>query len=545
MTALTATPQAATATTPPSMLLQVTAAPSPPAGAYSSNFTAGVDSWTNAGSATLTGNQTVAGTSTKALRIQGPTTTADATAARALTGLTVGTTYRYKGTFTIARGEVKLVAKDTASGTVLAQTSFVTYASPTNKTVSLSLDFVPTAAAVTIQVVIHQTTAGGGGLTTTADMYAYNITVIPLGTWLGTTIYRTDANGTDVVVREDPAGQDTSGGTMTVTDWEAALVGPVSYRVTDGNGAQATATATHGKRRRNYINDPRLVTATGWTGVGAGGAASAGATQAYSPNQTGAPGETWTVSIDITAPAGSALSGSVLVGWTAAALFGAFSPPTAFTIPAGQTRRISATGTMPAAHDGLRLLVDTGAAVMTGATLGRALMAKEADGGAYFDGTTRTPGAVNAWDGTADASTSSQYLEDPALGAWLTLPATATPSTGAAPKAVNLLMVLGYRASAETTGAMFQVIGRTDKIGNPGPLATRNSSLDVLTLDYASAKAVRDLLIKGDTAMLRQPTHPGMDMYLVASRVSEAWEDMQTKVRRWGVTIECDEVVSP
>lgn len=559
MTALTATPQ--NTTVPPSMLLQVTGAPNPPATAYSSNFTAGVDGWTNAGSVTLTGNQTVTGTSVKGLRIQGPTTLADGTAQRALTGVVVGPKYRYKATFSIARGEVKLVAKDTASGTVLGQTAFVTYANPTNKTVTLSVDFTPTASTVTIQVVVHQTSAFGGS---TADVYAYNVTVTPLGTWQGTTIYRTDANGVSVPVREDPAGQDTAGGTMTVTDYEAALVGPVTYKVVDGNGGTATVVTSHAEARRNLSISPRA-SAGGWLSNDVAKWTNAlnepvlaahplGITTACKVTTTATAGATLASTYNLDNLANSATVRGAGV-WVYAPVPAAVTmymtaAPAATTkvtnIPANVWTYCTTAGAA-SGYDVVAVTRAAGAAVAGEVTyLTGSIVETGKVPTTYFDGDTADDGAtMHAWTGTPGASVSIETAEDPDLGAWLTLPVTADPKTPNPPRCVQVPLATDYQAANETTGTMHQVIGRSDKIGNPGPLSTRSGSLTVWQPDYAGGKALRDLLAGGAVAMFRQPSHPGMDAYLLPTTVREAPQSEDTTPRRWGTVVEFEEVTAP
>src|ERR1044072_173375 len=88
MTALAATPLLGSALLPPRVLLQVTAAPSPPANAYASNF-ATVDGWSGASAAIVLGN----------LRLSGPVSHpagTTSTGSRPLPGLTVGAQYRYR-----------------------------------------------------------------------------------------------------------------------------------------------------------------------------------------------------------------------------------------------------------------------------------------------------------------------------------------------------------------------------------------------------------------------------------------------------------------
>lgn len=158
------------------------------------------------------------------------------------------------------------------------------------------------------------------------------------------------------------------------------------------------------EQRRNVIADPRLVTATGWTAVVAGGVLTA--TSGYSPNQPAAAGERWSVALDLTAPAGAALTGTLAVRPTTGGLFGS-NPyaPTNITVPAGQTLRFANTYTLPPGADGLRL-----GWVVSDATarIGRAHAERAATPEPYFDGDTPNyPGAAFAWTGPPAASAST------------------------------------------------------------------------------------------------------------------------------------------
>lgn len=353
------------------MLLAVTGAPNPPATAYTSNFAAGVDSWTATGSGVSLSVFTSSYGGKKSLHME--SNTGPVTASRTVTGLTVGAQYKVSMLFFTNRGQTRLGVSGIGT-TSWVSGGKVGYQAPFTEA-ALSYTFTATATS-------HTITVEGQKAPTTIDLYFDTIKVAPSGTWLGTTIYRTDANGTSVPVREDAGGQDVSGGNMTLTDWEAALVADVTYEVVDGLGATATTTTAH-------------------------------------------------------------------------------------------------TGTQ---------------------------------------------------------------IE---LGAWLTLPVTAVPSAGTPPLAVELALVTDYDAAAESTGTMHQVIGRTDKIGNPGPLSTRTGTLEIYAGDYPTAKAVRDLLAPGVVGMFRQPTNLGMDLYFTATRVEEAPRPEETDPVRWRVAVQFEEVAVP
>ncbi len=257
----------------------------------------------------------------------------EVTAARSLAGLTIGAAYRFKVKATKERGEVKLIARE-SGGTIVASSAFL---APTAGAY-LELIFTPTQTTMVVQLNIKQTTAlYVNGVTSKAGYRFTDITVAPSGTWLGTTIYRTDANGVDVPVR-NPRPYDVEPATTGVTllDFEAALVGVVSYRVVDGLGGTATATAWHGEMRRNAAPNPRAgVDLAGWvatygtTGAGTLTRVTTGGPRPDAPTFARA---TWTTSQTVSNASvvvGSATAGATEILVTAAepATFGVYLRP--------------------------------------------------------------------------------------------------------------------------------------------------------------------------------------------------------------------------
>lgn len=232
MTALAATAQAGSGVNPSRVLLQVTAAPNPPTSPYVGAFFSSVDGWV-AGSGMVVTNIPAGGAAFSELDLEGAVDTAIHTATRVVTGLTVGFTYRWKTIMDFYAGSASV-------GVVgIGDTSFQT--TPVGAT-TVSYTFTATATSHTIQVRVIKSTAGGGTRGKVRLKPGTKVEVV--SGWGGTTIRRTDANGTGVLVRKPAAGLDVSAGTMTLTDYEAALTGVVSYTVTDGMGGTATATAT-------------------------------------------------------------------------------------------------------------------------------------------------------------------------------------------------------------------------------------------------------------------------------------------------------------
>ncbi|MBK8748771.1 MAG: hypothetical protein IPM04_13185 [Saprospiraceae bacterium] len=162
--------------------------------------------------------------------------------------------------------------------------------------------------------------------------------------------------------------------------------------------------------RRNYITDPMLTAATGWTGVGAAGAVPAATTHVYSPNQAAAVGDTWAVGLEIVNGSGVTLTGTIGVGATTGASFGANAlGSTNVSVPAGQTLRFTNYFTLAAGADGLRLLlsITNGGGAPSGIVVRKAMMAKEPGILPYFDGSTpAADGLTYSWTGSANASAS-------------------------------------------------------------------------------------------------------------------------------------------
>ena len=229
MTALTATPSA-TAGNRGRVALAITAAPAAPANSYASNFTAGLDSWTGSPSPTH-----FPATTPPSIRASTPIDlTADMS--RVVTGLTIGAAYRLRATINRSYGEIWLSVNTTPFSTNGAH-----LAPPAGVRTVVELVFTPTATTHTITIYGRETVVDVG-----AKWYADTVTVQPAATWQGTSITRSDANGTDVPVREGPAGLDVPYGqtTLSMWDWEAALTGTVTYTAHDGNGGTATAATT-------------------------------------------------------------------------------------------------------------------------------------------------------------------------------------------------------------------------------------------------------------------------------------------------------------
>jgi hypothetical protein len=282
----------------------------------------------------------------------------------------------------------------------------------------------------------------------------------------------------------------TGGSTLSLYDYEAALLGAVTYTVRDGLGVSTVAyPVTLAEYRRNFITDPRLVTASAWANITAGGVFGVGA-QAYSPNQAAVPLEVWTVSADLTAGS-TTLAGAFGVGPTTGGLFaGNPSQTTAFSIPAGTTVRVTQTATINAGADGLRLQMGALSGHNgTGAKIDRVVMEK-GRGGAYFDGSTSAVSPVaNLWTGSVNGSASVQTSPLAARLPLLTLPATATPSSVA-----TSINTYAYRTNLIANPSL-----EVDAVGYAGTAAGRPGTATVARSTVRAQVGTASLLVTWPT----------------------------------------------
>lgn len=554
MTALAATAQPGSAFTPPRVLLQVTGAPNPPTNAYTSNF-ATVNGWSSADGAVVT----AIGGGPWELSVAGANPVTIYSATRSQTGLTVGVVYRFRVMAKQYSGNVSVGVVGIGDSAFTAPV-FSSTGSPVDYT------FTATATTHTLRVRIQKPVAPG------APQYTFpSMTVDPISGWGGTTIRRTDANGSSLVVREDVGGLDVAGGVMSLYDYEAALVGPVGYAVTDGAGAVAYASTTFGTGlKTNLVPNPSLEAGiTGWLNSGTG---------TTSTVTTG--GEFGTMRLRVVTGTGASSGASIIVPgvvpgvrygarlraqggvasdfritmqWLDAASAVLSSPSADFLgVASGAWVTAYTESTAPVGAAFVRVYLQrinsstAGVVVNVDAALVRSLAVGEVfDPADYFDGsTTPTASKLYAWSGTPHLSPSIETsTAESTAGVWLSLPATAVPSLGTI-TGLPVQSVLSYDESSQSNGSLHEIIGRADPIANPGPLALRAGSFDVFCADYRTAKAVRTLLSTGDVAQLRQPTHPGLDLYFVAQDVRIAPADDDTTPRRWITTLTYAEVLA-
>lgn len=551
--------------------------PVPPTPVYASNFAAGVDQWGITGAGASRANDTTRAPA--ALAITGPPyptypAGSVATATKLVAGLTVGAQYRLrlylqtnKG---LARIGVQGIGATAYVSTILARSR---------------VDYLFTATATSHTLTVDVQLPNPYATTTQAKAWIDNITVTPSGTWQGTRLYRTDINGTDVPVRTSPGTSFdeavlTTGGGLRIGDWEAARIGPVTYKVIDGNGLTTVAPAvSHAEARRNAITNPAFeLDAAIWTaysGVAAptrstaGPYSGSGRLDAAGNNTSGSPrvnwsapgfqaGETWTLSARVKKvgvwPGPAAAPAYCALRWALAGGGEAIQLVTPAYVPdADGWMRVSVTGTVPPGASGV-LNANVGFTQLSGTLLNtgsigldEVLLERSAELRDYFDGDTPDePPVYRFWTGAPGASASVET--DPAgLRPYLTIPTTGQPFQLGLfpPTTVAPELVLDYEEAREFNGSLHTIIGRADKVANPGPLLLRSGTLDVFAADYAAAAAARDLLTTGAAILLTQPNHPGMDMYFIGRTATVRTALVDGTNSRWVCTIAYEEVPRP
>lgn len=106
-------------------------------------------------------------------------------------------------------------------------------------------------------------------------------------------------------------------------------------------------------------------------------------------------------------------------------------------------------------------------------------------------------------------------------------------------------LITGYDAQRESGSTVLRVIGRGDPVILLAPTRTREGRLDVWARDYADALQAADVMAESRILLLRQPTHPGMDMYFLAQSVVVQPLQRAADGWRWQTTAQYIEVRNP
>lgn len=106
-------------------------------------------------------------------------------------------------------------------------------------------------------------------------------------------------------------------------------------------------------------------------------------------------------------------------------------------------------------------------------------------------------------------------------------------------------LVTGYDSSREASSSVHWIVDRDDPVVVLGATRTRTGRLVVWCRNHADAKATQDVLALSRILMLRQPTHPGMDMYFLASEATTEPLRSTSEGWRWQASAQYVEVRSP
>lgn len=199
---------------------------------YASNFASGVDSWAGGvtGASAVPSVDTAPKDGYNTLRVGygSPFIASDQYAKRTITGLTIGVTYRVT-----AKVIGMYSGWMSAIGVAGIGTSGLWVTGPPGWT-TLTYDFVATATSHDLRLTRNSDPINNG------VAYLRDVVVAQITAGYGPLqIQRTDANGTHYV-RLPVDAEPNSSGNFTIDDYEAALVGSVSYTVRDGLGFTAT-----------------------------------------------------------------------------------------------------------------------------------------------------------------------------------------------------------------------------------------------------------------------------------------------------------------
>jgi hypothetical protein len=114
------------------------------------------------------------------------------------------------------------------------------------------------------------------------------------------------------------------------------------------------------------------------------------------------------------------------------------------------------------------------------------------------------------------------------------------PSRSTAPRAAT-----GYESRRTSPSVVHWVEGRADPVVILRPARTREGSLTLLAASYEDAHDMMDTVAPGVILLLRQPDHPGMDMYFVVLDVEPTPEELTDAGWVWTVRASYVEVKAP
>lgn len=365
---------------------------------------------------------------------------------------------------------------------------------------------------------------------------AVQITGAPAG---AVAITRVDANGSRPVRLR--SGQTPISGSLTVTDYEAALTGPIRYDVVDSASATTSAYAsmlrtnlisnpsfeeqgTDGWGASNPANDPVLLTDnSGTSGTNYVSVTKTGTEAIYISTALEVPGPgVYTLSYDVKSSTATATD-AVIDCYTGPdlATYVSSVSTASVTFPANsQWKRITHVVTIPAGTHHLELAIYA----TTGTVVGSV---------AYFD-------SVVLESGQSDGSYFSEAAGRSAIVRTPQVHVPVLPQYRA-----QVSSVTGYDAARDSSTTRHQVIGRPDPVTVLGVLRTREGRLRMWCKTYEDAKDLEAVAAVGEVLMLRQTDYPGMDMYFIADGSRITPDQSTINGQRWAVEWDYAEVAVP
>lgn len=112
-------------------------------------------------------------------------------------------------------------------------------------------------------------------------------------------------------------------------------------------------------------------------------------------------------------------------------------------------------------------------------------------------------------------------------------------------KQARVKALIGYGHSRDSNAVVHNPLSRTEPIVIGGTLRCRTGSVDIFVDSFADGRAVETVLAGGETALIRQADHDGMDMYFMPLSTRLDVLSAQNDNVDWRLTVEFAESGTP